>query len=54
MSDPLPSKSVSASKTEMTEIVMPNDLRSVLGQNLRFLLQNYTPGPWQSVQREFH
>jgi acetyl-CoA carboxylase carboxyltransferase component len=38
----------------ISEIVMPNDLRSVLGQNLRFLLQNYTPAPWQSVQREFH
>jgi acetyl-CoA carboxylase carboxyltransferase component len=38
----------------ISEIVMPDDLRSVLGQNLRFLLQNYTPGPWQSVQREFH
>jgi acetyl-CoA carboxylase carboxyltransferase component len=38
----------------ISEIVMPTDLRSVLGRNLEFLLRHYTPGPWQSVQREFH
>lgn len=38
----------------ISEIVMPTDLRAVLGRNLQFLLSRYTPGPWQSVQREFH
>jgi acetyl-CoA carboxylase carboxyltransferase component len=38
----------------ISEIVMPTDLRSVLGRNLEFLLRHHTPGPWQSVQREFH
>ncbi len=38
----------------ISEIVMPSDLRAVLGQHLNFLLTHYTPGPWQSVQREFH
>jgi acetyl-CoA carboxylase carboxyltransferase component len=38
----------------ISEIVMPTDLRAVLGRNLQFLLSRYTPAPWQSVQREFH
>jgi acetyl-CoA carboxylase carboxyltransferase component len=38
----------------ISEIVMPSDLRSVLGQNLDFLLRHYVPGPMESVQREFH
>jgi hypothetical protein len=38
----------------ISEIVMPTDLRSVLGRNLEFLLRHYTPGPWQEIQREFH
>ena len=38
----------------ISEIVMPADLRAVLGRNLEFLLRHYTPGPMQSVQREFH
>jgi len=38
----------------ISEIVLPGDLRAVLAQHLRFLLAHYTPGPWQSVQREFH
>jgi acetyl-CoA carboxylase carboxyltransferase component len=38
----------------ISEIVMPTDLRSVLGNNLEFLLRHYTPGPWQDIQREFH
>jgi acetyl-CoA carboxylase carboxyltransferase component len=38
----------------ISEIVMPWDLRAVLGRNLQFLLSHFTPGPWQSVQREFH
>jgi acetyl-CoA carboxylase carboxyltransferase component len=38
----------------ISEIVMPTDLRAVLGRNLAFLLRRYEPGPWQSIQREFH
>ncbi len=38
----------------ISEIVMPTDLRAVLGQRLAFLLRHYEVGPWQSVQREFH
>ena len=38
----------------ISQIVMPAELRSVLGRSLEFLLRHYTPGPMQSVQREFH
>jgi acetyl-CoA carboxylase carboxyltransferase component len=38
----------------ISEIVMPTDLRAVLGRHLAFLLGRYEPGPWQSLQREFH
>jgi acetyl-CoA carboxylase carboxyltransferase component len=38
----------------ISEIVMPHDLRSVLGRNLELLLRRYVPGPMQSIQREFH
>jgi acetyl-CoA carboxylase carboxyltransferase component len=38
----------------ISEIVMPAEVRSVLARNLEFLLRRYTPGPWQSIQREFH
>ncbi len=38
----------------ISEIVMPAELRAVLGRSLEFLLRHYTPGPMQSVQREFH
>lgn len=38
----------------ISEIVMPTDLRAVLGHHLAFLLRHYEPGPWQSTQREFH
>jgi acetyl-CoA carboxylase carboxyltransferase component len=38
----------------ISEIVMPEDLRAILCRNLGFFLRHYTPGPMQSVQREFH
>jgi acetyl-CoA carboxylase carboxyltransferase component len=38
----------------ISEIVMPENLRQVLGQNLEFLLRHYVPGPMTGVQREFH
>ena len=38
----------------ISQLVMPYDLRQVLGENLEFLLRHYTPEPMQSIQREFH
>ena len=38
----------------ISSIVMPTDLRKVLGENLNFLLRHYKPAPWRDVQREFH
>jgi acetyl-CoA carboxylase carboxyltransferase component len=38
----------------ISEIVLPAELRSVLGRNLDFLLRHYVPGPMDSIQREFH
>ncbi len=38
----------------ISQIVMPSDLRQVLGENLEFHLKRYKPEPMQSVQREFH
>lgn len=38
----------------ISEIVMPADLRSTLVRNLEFMLRRYEPGPWQTIQREFH
>ncbi len=38
----------------ISSIVMPTDLRKVLGENLAFLLRHYTPGPMGGPQREFH
>jgi acetyl-CoA carboxylase carboxyltransferase component len=37
----------------ISEIVMPTDLRSVLGKNMQFFLRHYQPGAMQGVQREF-
>lgn len=38
----------------ISSLVMPTDLRKVLGENLNFFLRHYKAGPMQSVQREFH
>jgi len=38
----------------ISSLVMPADLRKVLGENLHFLLRHYQPSAWQGVQREFH
>ncbi|MDD3802599.1 MAG: carboxyl transferase domain-containing protein [Desulfuromonas thiophila] len=38
----------------ISSLVMPTDLREVLGRNLNFFLRHYQPSAWQSVQREFH
>ena len=38
----------------ISQIVMPSDLRKVLGENMAFHLRHYQPEPFQGVQREFH
>ena len=38
----------------ISSLVMPTDLRKVLGENLHFLLRHYKPGPMTGPQREFH
>ncbi len=38
----------------ISSIVMPTDLRKVLGENLAFLLRHYKPGPMTGPQREFY
>ncbi|MBJ6726729.1 acyl-CoA carboxylase subunit beta [Geomesophilobacter sediminis] len=38
----------------ISSLVMPTDLRKVLGENMNFLLRHYKPGPMMAVQREFH
>ncbi len=38
----------------ISSLVMPTDLRQVLGENLNFFLRHYQPSAWQAVQREFH
>ncbi len=38
----------------VSQIVMPSDLRKVLGENMAFHLRHYQPEAFQGVQREFH
>ncbi|MDJ0841834.1 MAG: carboxyl transferase domain-containing protein [Acidobacteriota bacterium] len=38
----------------ISQIVMPSDLREVLGKNLSFFMDHYTPEPFTGIQREFH
>ena len=38
----------------ISRMVMPSELRQVLGLNLALLMRTYTPSPFQGVQREFH
>jgi acetyl-CoA carboxylase carboxyltransferase component len=38
----------------ISSIVMPTDLRKVLGENMNFLLRHYKPAPMGGPQREFH
>jgi acetyl-CoA carboxylase carboxyltransferase component len=37
----------------ISELVMPADLRCVLGKSMQFFLRHYQPGSMQGVQREF-
>ena len=38
----------------ISQIVMPEELRSVLARNLHFHMEHYHPEPYNDVQREFH
>jgi acetyl-CoA carboxylase carboxyltransferase component len=38
----------------ISQITMPSDLRQVLSEHMKFHLENYTPEPFNGVQREFH
>ncbi len=38
----------------ISSIVMPTDLRKVLGENIAFFMRHYKPGPMMGPQREFH
>ncbi|MEI6387983.1 MAG: carboxyl transferase domain-containing protein [Spirochaetota bacterium] len=38
----------------ISSLVMPTDLRRVLGENMAFLLRHYRPSPFGGIQREFH
>jgi acetyl-CoA carboxylase carboxyltransferase component len=38
----------------ISSLVMPTDLRKVLGENMNFFLRHYKPSAMQAVQREFH
>jgi acetyl-CoA carboxylase carboxyltransferase component len=38
----------------ISSIVMPTDLRKVLGDNIAFLMRHYKPGPMVGPQREFY
>ncbi len=38
----------------ISQLVMPDELRRVLGRNLLMFLRHYTPAPFTGVQREFH
>ncbi len=38
----------------ISSLVMPTELRKVLGENLGFLMRHYTPSPMSGPQREFH
>ena len=38
----------------ISQLVMPCELRQVIGKNLLFFLRHYEPGPMTAVQREFH
>ena len=38
----------------ISSLVMPTDLRKVLGESIRFFLRHYQPSPMTGPQREFH
>ena len=38
----------------ISQIVMPSDLRKVLGEQLELHLKAYKPEPMSGMQREFH
>ncbi len=38
----------------ISQIVMPTELRAVVGHHLDFMMRHYTPTPMSGIQREFH
>ena len=38
----------------ISQIVMPEDLRKVIAENMDFHIRNYTPSAMNDIQREFH
>ena len=38
----------------VSHIVMPSDLRQLLGEQMAFHLEHYNAEPLNAVQREFH
>ncbi|MEM1022571.1 MAG: carboxyl transferase domain-containing protein [Myxococcota bacterium] len=38
----------------ISQIVMPTELRGVVGHHLDFMMRHYTPSPMTAIQREFH
>jgi len=38
----------------ISSLVMPTDLRKVLGENIAFFMRHYKPSPMTGPQREFH
>ena len=38
----------------ISQLVRPNEIRSVIGRELDFLIRHYEPGPMTGPQREFH
>jgi acetyl-CoA carboxylase carboxyltransferase component len=38
----------------ISQLVMPTELRAVLGSNIDFMMRHYTPSAMSGVQREFH
>ena len=38
----------------ISKIILPEDTRSILAENMEHLMKHYTPSPMQGIQREFH
>lgn len=38
----------------VSQMVMPDDLRQILAEHMKFHLDHYEPGPFMGTQREFH
>ena len=38
----------------ISQMVMPQNLRQILAEHMKFHLDHYEPGPFNGIQREFH